>query len=41
MRIKDWAKWSLLFAASGMAALQLSSCVARWLVDTAILNMVN
>ncbi len=41
MRIKDCVKWTLLFAGSGVAALQLGSCVARWLVQTAILNMVN
>jgi len=38
---KMTVKWSLLLAGSTVAALQLGSCVAQWLLQTFILNAVN
>ena len=41
MSKKSWVKWGLLLAGSTMAALQLGSCIAQFLLDYIILRAVN
>jgi len=36
-----WVKWGLLVAGSTVAALQLGSCIANFLLQSFILNAVN
>ncbi len=41
MSKNTWVKWSLLVAGSTVAALQLGSCIAQFLLQTFIQNAVN
>jgi hypothetical protein len=34
-------KWGLLVAGSTVATLQLGACIAHWLLQTWVLNVVN
>ncbi len=38
MRIRNWLKWGLLFTGSSVAALQMGSCIAKWIIQLALLN---
>jgi hypothetical protein len=41
MSKKSWFKWGLLVAGSSVAALQLWNCIGEFLLQTAVLRMVN
>jgi hypothetical protein len=41
MSKNTWVKWGLLVAGSTVAALQLGTCIAQFLLQSFILNAVN
>jgi len=41
MSKKTWVKWGVILAGSTLAALNLGACLADFLLQTAILSVVN